>query len=201
MLTHTPHTHLTLMCALSHACTLTFTHTLRQFHNSQSHSLRLTHTCNVISSLQLCHTFTHSHTLTCTSTCAHWTTGYHVHWRGQLTRTLAGWSTSLTLAPSVPRSLTGTRLHPTLSHTHSPQTLTLTLIPLTPSHMHTHAGSSGPSPGSFHGGPTCPLGLAAAVPRPQQQHPEKADGGVPSQAGHSSPTPGNTHFSAGKRQR
>lgn len=108
---------------------------------------------------------THSHTLACTSTCARWTTGYHMHWRGQLTRSLAGWSTSLALTPSVPRPLTGTRLHPTLTHTHSPQTLTLTL---TSAHPLTHAHTCwrlGAQPRLFPRWPHLPSGPGSRRPQ------------------------------------
>lgn len=185
-------THAPLHSPHSHLCRLTYTHSLT---HPQAH----TQTRTFIHSLQLYHTFTHSlrrtHTLTHTSTCPRWTTEGHSQWRGQPTPTLAGWATSLSLT-SVPSSLTVTRLHPTLPK----HTFTFTHL-LTHAHTrgHTHTGCSGPSPSTLFGGPTCPLGLTA-VPTPQQQHPEEAGRGVPSQAGHGSPTPGNTHFSAGKRR-
>ena len=42
------------------------------------------------------------------------------------------------------------------------------------------------------GSPTCPLGPTAAGPAPQQQHPQEAGRGVPSQTGHGSLVLGET---------
>lgn len=70
-------------------------------------------------------------------------------------------------------------------------------------HAQTHTRTSRPHAhgcADRWGSPTCPLGLTAAVPTPQQQHAEKAGRRVPSQAGRGALVLGDRHLLARKRR-